>query len=136
MRVPILKRVCFITFIISFLYAGCVCSEEIPALTSPNAKINYSIGVEIARNYKNLGVDIDLDMVLKGMKDGISGGKLLIQEKELRNILISVQSDLRRKKAITRRNQNNNIDNEDSIPGTVKSNDGVGSTEAGSQRKP
>jgi FKBP-type peptidyl-prolyl cis-trans isomerase FklB len=78
-------------------------AEESQLFKTPMEKINYAIGVEIARNYKSQGVDIDLEMVIKGLKDGVSGEKLLIPEKELRNILISVQSDLRRKRSVAKR---------------------------------
>jgi FKBP-type peptidyl-prolyl cis-trans isomerase FklB len=80
-----------------------VYAEEAKTLSSPKGKLNYAIGVEIARNYKSRGIDIDLDMVTRGMKDGVSGEKLLLSEKELRNILISVQSDLRRKQSAAKR---------------------------------
>lgn len=76
---------------------------ESPVLKSQTDKVNYAIGVEIARNFKNQGVEINLDLVIKGMKDGLSGDKLLIPEKDLRKIIIAVQSDQRRKQALTRK---------------------------------
>jgi FKBP-type peptidyl-prolyl cis-trans isomerase FklB len=78
-------------------------SEESQIFRTPTEKVNYAIGVEIASNYKSQGIDLDLEMVVKGLKDGVTGGKLLIPEKELRNILISVQSDLRRKRSVAKR---------------------------------
>lgn len=80
-------------------------AEELPAFRSPKDKINYAIGAEIARNYKNQGMELDTDMVMKGMRDAISGGKLLISEKELRGILISVQSDIRRKQSLSKKTE-------------------------------
>lgn len=82
---------------------GMAYAEETKTLNSPKEKLNYAIGVEIARNYKSRGIDIDLDMVTRGLKDGVSSEKLLLSEKELRNILISVQSDLRRKQSAAKR---------------------------------
>ena len=66
-------------------------------------KISYAIGVETARNFKNQGVDFDLEYVLKGMKDGMANGSLLLSDKELRSLLISVQSELRRKQSVENR---------------------------------
>jgi hypothetical protein len=76
--------------------------EDRQQLNSSGEKIQYAIGVEIARNFKNQGVELNLDMVMKGMQDGLSGDKLLLSEKELRGILISVQSDIRRKQSLVK----------------------------------
>jgi len=78
-------------------------AEDAALLRTPKDKINYGIGVEIARNYRNLGVELDPELVLRGMKDAAVGGQLLIPEKELRNILITVQSELRRKQAVAKK---------------------------------
>lgn len=72
-------------------------------LTSASDKTQYAIGVEVARNFKNQGLKLDPEMVMKGIRDGLSGGKLLLSEKELRNILISIQSDIRRKQSMAKR---------------------------------
>jgi FKBP-type peptidyl-prolyl cis-trans isomerase len=61
-------------------------------------KVNYGIGVEVIRNYKNQGTEIDLDQVIKGMKDGLSG-QTLIPEKELRKIMTAFQTELRQRKS-------------------------------------
>ncbi|WP_168206039.1 FKBP-type peptidyl-prolyl cis-trans isomerase N-terminal domain-containing protein [Geobacter sp. FeAm09] len=76
--------------------------EDRHQLNSPGDKIQYAIGVEVARNFKNQGLDLDLEMVAKGMRDGLSGGELLVSEKELRSILISVQSDIRRRQSLVK----------------------------------
>ncbi len=78
-------------------------AEDVPQLKGPKEKISYAIGVETARNFKNQGVEFDLEIVLKGMKDGLANGALLLSDKELRNTLISVQSELRRKQSIENR---------------------------------
>ncbi|WP_191965601.1 FKBP-type peptidyl-prolyl cis-trans isomerase N-terminal domain-containing protein [Oryzomonas sagensis] len=77
--------------------------EERQRFNSPGDKIQYAIGVEVARNFKNQGLELNLDLVTKGMRDALSGEKLLVSEKELRSILISVQSDIRRKQSLARR---------------------------------
>ncbi|WP_188055336.1 FKBP-type peptidyl-prolyl cis-trans isomerase N-terminal domain-containing protein [Oryzomonas rubra] len=76
--------------------------EERQQLNSSGDKIQYAIGVEVARNFKNQGLELNLDLVTKGMRDVLSGEKLLVSEKELRSILISVQSDIRRKQSLAR----------------------------------
>lgn len=78
-------------------------ASEDAIFSSPTDKINYAIGVEIARNYRNKGIDFNLDMVIRGMKDVTSDSQPLLSDKEMRNILIGVQSDIRRKRSVGKR---------------------------------
>ncbi len=78
-------------------------ADQGPPITSPADKINYAIGVEIARNYRNQGIDLDLDMLIRGMKDVVSNSTIQLSDKEMRNIIISIQSDIRRKRSISKR---------------------------------
>lgn len=100
--------------IVLFLFLSAVmtgvCLQDNPSyagqeqmLSTPDDKIQYAIGVEIARNFKSQGMELDLDLVMKGMHDALSGGGLLVSEKELRGILISIQSEIRRKRAISKK---------------------------------
>ena len=73
-------------------------AEGLQTFRSPMDKVNYGIGVEVIRNYKNQGMEIDLDTVIKGMKDGLSG-HIAIPEKELRRIMTDFQTELRQKRA-------------------------------------
>ena len=77
---------------------------EQPALMTQMDKVNYSIGVSTIRNFKQYrsGSDIDLDKVIKGMKDELSGEKLLMSEKEMRAALTAVQAEIMQKKRTER----------------------------------
>ena len=59
-------------------------AEESTPLKTERYKVNYAIGVNIVGNIKQQGIDIDLDLVTKGMKDAYSGGKLLLSDEEVR----------------------------------------------------
>lgn len=76
-------------------------AAEPQVFRSPMDKVNYGIGVEVIRNYKSQGVEIDLDMVIKGMKDGLSG-KIVVPEKELRRTMTDFQTELRQKRSRSR----------------------------------
>ena len=84
------------------LLAAQVHAEEQQVFRSPMDQVNYGIGVEVVRNFKNQGIEVDLDMVIKGMKDGLSG-KILVSEKELRKTMTAFQTELRQKQATTRK---------------------------------
>jgi UDP-GlcNAc:undecaprenyl-phosphate/decaprenyl-phosphate GlcNAc-1-phosphate transferase len=72
-------------------------AAEESILKTQKDKINYSIGVSVLRNFKQQGIDPDLELVIKGMRDAQSGGKLLINEEELRNTLDVYRAELKQK---------------------------------------
>ncbi len=78
-------------------------AEEIKTLDSLKDRQSYGIGVDLARNFKRLNIQFNLDTLVKGMKDVLSGEKLLMSEKELRLVMSTYMSELAQKQAdITR----------------------------------
>lgn len=74
-------------------------AEEAPGLKTTKDKVSYGIGVSVGRNLKRQGVEVDQDLVVKGMKDELSGGKLLMSPEELQKTLSEFQTELRQKQA-------------------------------------
>ena len=74
-----------------------VSGEESPLLKNEKDRTNYSIGVGVARNFQRQQIDIDAELVVKGMRDALSGGKLLMTEDELNKTLSAFQADMRQK---------------------------------------
>jgi FKBP-type peptidyl-prolyl cis-trans isomerase len=77
-------------------------SEEIPSLKTQKDKVNYSIGVGVARNFQRQEIDVDMNLVTEGMKDAFSGGKLLMTEEDIRATLNTFQNELRMKQEAKR----------------------------------
>ena len=50
-------------------------AEEAPKLASQKDKISYSIGMDIGNNLKRQSLDVDADMLARGVKDAMSGGE-------------------------------------------------------------
>jgi hypothetical protein len=87
------------------LIASHVIAEEVASLKTPKDKVSYSIGVSTIRHFKQYrsgNDEIELDTVIKGMKDELSGGKLLMSEKELHAVLTAVQTEIMQKKRTAR----------------------------------
>jgi UDP-GlcNAc:undecaprenyl-phosphate/decaprenyl-phosphate GlcNAc-1-phosphate transferase len=87
------------------LFASQVIAEEVATLKTHKDKVNYGIGVSTIRNFKQYGSGsdgIDLDMVIKGMKDELYGKTLLLSEKDLRAVLTAVQTEIIQKKRTAR----------------------------------
>lgn len=74
-------------------------AEEPQQLKTRKDKISYGIGVDMVRNFKKQGVEVDLDLVIKGMRDGLSGAKLLMGDAEMKMSLNDYQRELAGKQA-------------------------------------
>jgi FKBP-type peptidyl-prolyl cis-trans isomerase len=90
-----MKNKLLITFIVFF--AGFLSAQDTMVLKSETDKINYGIGVGVARNFQRQGLNVDLDLVIKGMRDMLSGGKLLMTEEELEKTMGAFQAETQRR---------------------------------------
>jgi len=72
-------------------------AEELPVFKNQKEKISYGIGVGVARDFKQRGVELDVDTFLKGLRDELTGSKLLMNEKELDSTMHAYEHELRLK---------------------------------------
>jgi len=79
------------------------CAQEPTELKTEKDKVNYGIGVSVAKNFKQQGIDVDVDMMVKGLKDELGGKKLLMSDDELRKTMTAYQQELRRKQMQARK---------------------------------
>jgi len=91
----------FVALAICILAAE-VSAEESQLLKTEKEKVSYGIGVDVGRNFKKLGIDIDMDILLNGLKDGYSDNKLMMNDKDLRETMNAYQSELLKKQAQSR----------------------------------
>jgi FKBP-type peptidyl-prolyl cis-trans isomerase FklB len=66
-------------------------------LTTQKEKASYAIGMNIGKSMHRDAVDIDTSILLRGLKDGMSGAKPLLTEDEAKAALTALQADLRKK---------------------------------------
>jgi FKBP-type peptidyl-prolyl cis-trans isomerase FklB len=66
-------------------------------LNTPKDKLSYSIGMNIGKSLKRDNVDVDPAILLRGIKDVLGGGNLLVNDQEAQSILTNLQTDLRKK---------------------------------------
>jgi FKBP-type peptidyl-prolyl cis-trans isomerase FklB len=81
------------------LFASPAKAEENPALKSQKDKISYIIGMDLGRNFKKQAIDIDPDILERGIKDGLAGQKALLSEQEVRETLAAFQREMTAKQA-------------------------------------
>jgi FKBP-type peptidyl-prolyl cis-trans isomerase FklB len=60
-------------------------------LKSQNDKVNYSIGYQIGGDFKRQDVEIQSEIIVKGIQDAISGAKPLLTPKEMRTTLVDLK---------------------------------------------
>jgi FKBP-type peptidyl-prolyl cis-trans isomerase FklB len=85
------------------LLAAQVSAQEPPVINTQKDKVSYGMGVSVARNFKQQGIEIDADLVVKGLRDELSGAKLLMTEEDLTNTMREFQAELRQKQARARK---------------------------------
>lgn len=78
-------------------------TDEHSVLATPQNRVSYAMGVDIARNLKRMQIDFDADLLVKGLKDELGGAKLLLSDPEVRAIMATFQSELRRKQVLATR---------------------------------
>lgn len=111
-------------------------AEEAQVLKTSRDVQSYGIGVNIAKSFKRDEVDIDLELLVKGMKDVMAGDRLLMPEKDLRRAMNSFQGELRQKAAA--RNRIAAVDNKkkgEDFLAKNKTKDGVVTLASGVQYK-
>jgi FKBP-type peptidyl-prolyl cis-trans isomerase FklB len=60
-------------------------------------KASYAIGLNIGKGMHRDGVDVDPNMLLRGIKDGMAGAKPLLTDDEAKAALTALQNDVRQK---------------------------------------
>jgi FKBP-type peptidyl-prolyl cis-trans isomerase FklB len=81
--------------------SGAAFAADAPELKNDREKLSYSIGMDIGGNLKRQSVDVDPDVLAKGLKDSFTGGKTLLTEEEARKAITEFQKTLMAKQAET-----------------------------------
>jgi len=66
-------------------------------LTTPKDKASYAIGMNIGKGMHQQSVDVDTAILLRGLKDGLAGGKTLMTDQEAQAALMALQTEVRKK---------------------------------------
>lgn len=78
-------------------------AEVMPApLASHKDKVSYALGVSLIGNLKQQGGDLDMDLVLKGMRDAFSGAGLMMPDEDIKVYVTRYQNEVRLRQAKTR----------------------------------
>jgi FKBP-type peptidyl-prolyl cis-trans isomerase len=67
------------------------------ALKTPKDKASYAIGVNIGKGLHRDSVDVDPAILMRGLRDALSGGKTQMTDDEVKAAMVALQADLRKK---------------------------------------
>jgi FKBP-type peptidyl-prolyl cis-trans isomerase len=68
-----------------------------PALTTQKDKFSYALGMNLGTNLHKSAVPVDPNIVFRGLKDALAGGKTALTEDQARAALSEVQNEMRKK---------------------------------------
>lgn len=86
-----------------FVLAGQVYGADESVLKSDKDKLSYTFGANFGKSLKQQEIEINQDVFVKGMKDGLSGGKLLLTDQEMKDTMTSFQKEMAAKQAEKRK---------------------------------
>jgi FKBP-type peptidyl-prolyl cis-trans isomerase len=73
--------------------------KDEPVLKDQKAKSSYAVGVQMGKKLKGPTPDLDADLVARGVKDVLTGAKMLLTEEEMKAALEAARKDFRTKQA-------------------------------------
>ena len=88
---------------IASLLASQAFADDAASFKDLKQQESYAIGAQTARTLRQDNVDIDVDMLVRGLRDGLSDGKLMMTDKELRAVMSRVQQELHKNMVTNRR---------------------------------
>ena len=72
-------------------------APSVAALPTQKDKVSYAIGMNIGKGLHRDNLDIDPDVLLRGLKDGMSGGQTLMTDEQERATMVELQNQVRSK---------------------------------------
>lgn len=67
------------------------------ALTTQKDKFSYALGMNLGTSLHKQSVSVDPNILARGLKDALAGGKTLLTEDQARAALMEVQNEMRKK---------------------------------------
>ena len=69
-------------------------AEKAMELKTQKDKVSYSIGQDIGNNLKRQSLDVDTEIMARGLKDAFTGAKSLLTEAEVQSAMQALQKDM------------------------------------------
>jgi FKBP-type peptidyl-prolyl cis-trans isomerase FklB len=92
-----MNRRVVIIFLCMALIVSSAFAKELTELKTQKEKTSYAVGMSMAASIKTNAIDVDVDALVKGIRDSILGGKTLMTEEQARETMAVLQKDLQAK---------------------------------------
>jgi FKBP-type peptidyl-prolyl cis-trans isomerase FklB len=92
-----------LALVVGAMLAGTAMAEEPSPFKDRQQQDSYAIGAQTGRTLRKDNVQIDEKMLIRGLRDGLGGGKLLLSEKDLHVVMSHVQQELHKNMVLNRR---------------------------------
>lgn len=80
-------------------------AQDSTAPATQKDKVSYGIGVQLAKSLKNQGVDVNSDRLIQGLRDALSGQKLLMSDDDINTTMAALQQEMTQKQMRERAKQ-------------------------------
>jgi FKBP-type peptidyl-prolyl cis-trans isomerase FklB len=99
-------------------------------------KVSYSIGLDIGTTLKRQLIDVNAELLNKGIQDGLSGNKALLTDEQVKETMAAFQKDMMAKQAAAKKaNGEKNAAEGKKFLADNKTKEGVKTTASGMQYK-
>ena len=68
-------------------------AQDSAILKTQRDKVSYSMGLDIGRMLKMQGVDVDLELATRGLKDAYTGNQALLTDEEMQEVLTNFKKE-------------------------------------------
>lgn len=89
------RRTLSVLFLVASGFAyGAAFAEQGSELKDKKEQVSYSVGYQVGGDLRNQEIDLDLEVLVKGIKDALLGVAPLITANEMRTTLVTLKQDL------------------------------------------
>ncbi len=128
-------KISFFTIALSVAFASLAPAAE-TELKDQKDKVSYSIGLDIGNTLKRQLIDVNADLLNKGIQDGLQGNKALMTDEQMKETMATFQKDMLAKQAAAKKasGEKNKAEGEKFLAENKKK-EGVKTTASGLQYK-
>lgn len=111
-------------------------AQDSAILKTQRDKVSYSMGLDIGRMLKMQGVDVDLELVTRGLKDAYTGNQPLLTDEEMQEVLTNFKKEfIAKQQELAKQQGEKNKREEEIFLETNKKKEGVQTLPSGLQYK-
>jgi FKBP-type peptidyl-prolyl cis-trans isomerase FklB len=82
------------TLVIVLIASGCTAEDKKPELKTLKEKVSYGIGLSIGKDLKRQDIDVDADILKRGLQDALTGAKPLLTDEQMKSTMEEFKKDM------------------------------------------